>query len=118
LRYLHVLDHLDACLGSVRQPYAELILTGEKQIEYRSRRTNIRERVFIYASKTPGDPDDFDDLGLQPGDLPTGVLVGSIEISECSGGDGDFEWHLSKPERFSRLRPPKNRAQPVFFFPF
>ena len=34
---------------SVRQPYAELILRGEKKIEYRSKPTNIRERVYLYA---------------------------------------------------------------------
>ena len=35
---------------SVRQPWAELILRGHKTIEVRSRRTNLRERVFIYAA--------------------------------------------------------------------
>ena len=34
---------------SIRQPWAELILLGHKTIEVRSRRTNLRERVFIYA---------------------------------------------------------------------
>lgn len=103
---------------SVRQPYAELILSGKKKIEYRSRRTHIRGRVYIYAGKMPGDPDDFADLGLEPGDLPAGFLVGTVEIVDCSGGDGDFEWHLRKPERLPRPRRPKNRAQPVFFNPF
>jgi hypothetical protein len=103
---------------SVRQPCAELILAGEKPMEFRSRLTHLRERVYIYASKTPGDPDDFADLGLEPGDLPAGVLVGSVEIVDCAEDDGDFEWHLRKPERFARPRRPKNRAQPAFFFPF
>ncbi len=39
---------------SIRQPYAEWIMTGEKPIEYRSRRTHIRGRVYIYAAKNPG----------------------------------------------------------------
>ena len=38
---------------SIRQPYAELILRGEKTIEYRSRPTKIiGERFYFYASKT------------------------------------------------------------------
>ena len=38
---------------SVRQPYAELILRGEKTVEWRSRRTSIvGERLWIYASLT------------------------------------------------------------------
>jgi len=37
---------------SIRQPYAEMILRGEKTIEYRSRPTKIiGERFYIYASR-------------------------------------------------------------------
>jgi len=40
---------------SIRQPYAELILRGEKRIEYRSRPTKvIGQRFYIYAARTPG----------------------------------------------------------------
>jgi hypothetical protein len=35
---------------SIRQPHIEAILRGVKKIEYRSIRTNIRERVYLYAS--------------------------------------------------------------------
>ena len=38
---------------SIRQPYVELIFRGEKKAEYRSIPTNIRERVYIYASLRP-----------------------------------------------------------------
>ena len=40
---------------SIRQPWVELILRGDKQKEFRSRPTNIRERVYIYASNSPAD---------------------------------------------------------------
>lgn len=36
---------------SLRQPWAELIMRGEKKIEYRSFRTHLRERVYIYAGE-------------------------------------------------------------------
>ena len=36
---------------SVRQPHAEAIMRRVKKIEYRSRPTNIREVVYIYASR-------------------------------------------------------------------
>ncbi|MBK8128074.1 MAG: ASCH domain-containing protein [bacterium] len=36
---------------SVRQPYAEQIMRGEKQFEYRNQITHKRGRVYIYASK-------------------------------------------------------------------
>jgi len=35
---------------SIRQSHAEAIMRGVKPIEYRSRVTEVRERVYIYAS--------------------------------------------------------------------
>jgi hypothetical protein len=78
---------------SIRQPYAEQILRGTKTVEYRSQPTKIREAVYIYASQTPGAIADFEGMDLQPGELPTGVLVGTVEISHCTGYPGDYEWH-------------------------
>lgn len=67
---------------SIRQPYAELILRGTKRAEYRSRRTNIRERVYIYASLRPADDTSgWRQIGREPGQLLTGVIVGSVEIT-------------------------------------
>jgi len=76
-----------------------MILRGTKPIEYRSRKTNIRERAYIYASLTPGGAEDFGEIGVLPGTLPTGLIIGSVEITDCTEDDGDFEWHLAKPER-------------------
>jgi hypothetical protein len=47
---------------SIRQPYAEQILLHQKKIGYHGRRTNIRERVYIYARMTPGDVEDWKSL--------------------------------------------------------
>ncbi len=38
---------------SIRQLYVEQVLRGAKRREFRSRPTNIRERVWIYASLSP-----------------------------------------------------------------
>jgi hypothetical protein len=76
---------------SIRQPYAEQILRGRKRSEYRGRPTNIRERVYIYASLTPGYSEDWQKLKLEPGDLPTGVLVGTVEIKDCTGKPGKYD---------------------------
>lgn len=103
---------------SIRQPYAEMILRGEKKVEYRTIPTNIRERVYIYASKTPGDEEAFKKLKMEPGDLPAGVLVGTVEITNCTGKPGDYKWHLSDPERLAKTLKPENRPQPRWFYPF
>lgn len=103
---------------SIRQPYAEQILQGKKKIEYRGMVTHIRGRVYIYASLTPGYPEDWEEIKMQPGDLPTGVLVGTIEITNCTGEPGNYEWHLGKPERLERNLKPEKHPQPSWFYPF
>jgi hypothetical protein len=103
---------------SIRQPYAELILKGKKKHEYRSIRTHIRERIYIYASKNPGPEKSWKDVGLEPGSLPTGVLVGSVEVVGCEGRPGDYAWRLARPVRLKRKIKPKGRPQPVWFRPF
>jgi hypothetical protein len=102
---------------SIRQPYAELILRGVKKVEYRSIRTNIRERVYIYASKKPS-KEAFAKMKAQPGDFPVGVLVGTVEITGCTGKPGAYKWHLSNPKRLLKLLKPENQPQPVWFHPF
>jgi hypothetical protein len=103
---------------SIRQPYAEMILRGEKKVEYRTIRTNIRERVYIYASKKPRSGEDAAEVKAHPDKYPLGVLVGTVEITDCTGGQRGYEWHLAKPERLPKPLEPENRPQPNFFHPF
>jgi len=103
---------------SIRQPYAELILRGLKRVEYRTRATKRRSRIYIYASSKQGDSGAFDEIGLRAGELPTGVLIGTVEIVACIGAPGDYEWHLSAPRRLKRMLKPKNHPQPSWFYPF
>jgi hypothetical protein len=103
---------------SIRQPYAEQILCGSKRFEYRSRPTAIRGRVYIYASLKPGKAEEFDRMHIQPGDLPTGVLVGTVEITDCSGEPGNYRWHLARSRRLQRHLRPTKHPQPAWFNPF
>jgi len=102
---------------SIKQPYAEMILRGEKKVEYRTSLTRIRERVYIYASKTKPE-EDFEVMEAHPENYPVGVLVGTVEITECTGKQGKYQWHLSKPERLPKNIKPENRPQPRWFHPF
>ncbi|MBN2361669.1 MAG: EVE domain-containing protein [Deltaproteobacteria bacterium] len=108
---------------SIRQPWAELIMHGTKKIEYRSRPTKIRERVYVYAGSGRYPQDHEAELSkkyrVDIDALPRGVLVGTIEIVDCTeGDDGGSEWHLARPERAGRMLKPKKHPQPGFFFPF
>ena len=105
---------------SIRQPFVELILRGKKKAEYRSIPTRIRERVYLYASRKPVDsPQAWKRVRKLPGELPTGVILGSVEIVDCRW-DVDRQCHayvLSKPSRFRSPRRAKNAPQPVFWRP-
>lgn len=103
---------------SIQQPFAELIMAGKKKFEYRSVPTKIRERVYVYASKKSGPKIRWEKSGYEPGSLPTGVLVGSVEIVGCQGNSGDYGWKLARPIRAKRMVKPKNQPQPVWFRPF
>src|SRR5262245_36073144 len=106
---------------SIRQPHAEAIIRGVKTTEYRSAATKIRGRIYIYASLGRYSKDDEANMMARYGindvtcdDLPRGVIVGSVELYDCDGGD----WHVKEPARESTLRKPKNHPQPVWFKPF
>lgn len=112
---------------SVRQPWAELFMRGAKEpfdhpeygrvnIEFRSGPTQIRERIYIYASATATDSerDEAERFGLDFNALPRGVIVGTVELVGCDDGD----WYVKSPERLTQLRKPTRRPNPVWFYPF
>jgi hypothetical protein len=103
---------------SIRQPYAEMILRGIKRVEFRSRPTNLRERVHLYAALTPGALKDWKALRVSPGELRTGAIVGSVEIVDCKRSRiGGFEWLLAWPKRLRRPLKPRNQPQPGLWRP-
>ena len=106
---------------SIRQPHAEAIMRGVKKTEFRSAATKIRGRILIYASLGRYSAADETRMMKEYGirdvacdDLPRGVIIGSVELFDCDGGN----WHVRKPERAEKLLKPKNHAQPVWFYPF
>ena len=92
---------------AVHQPFAELIVSGEKVKEFRSRRTHLRERVYVYACAKLDSEDinwcneNYPDLDIQS--LPRGVLVGTVEIVGCErDGDRGYAWQLGEEEKFAK----------------
>jgi hypothetical protein len=98
---------------SIRQPFAEQIMQGEKKAEYRNMPTKIRERVYIYASKKLSEWSDYGDEKL-----PKGVIVGSVEVIGCQDEGGEFAWILANPKRLKKFLKPSKKPQPVWFKPF
>ena len=110
---------------SIRQPHAEAIMRGIKKIEYRSRRTKVRGKIYIYAALGRYTPEQeakmmakYKIKDMACDDLPRGVLIGTVDLWDCTETDLEFHWHVRKPERAKRLLKPKGHPQPVWFNPF
>ena len=110
---------------SVRQPDAEAIMRGVKPIEYRSCLTNVRGRIYIYASTRRYRAEEEAEMLQMYGigdvnvdDLPHGILIGTIELWDCTGSGGKYEWHFRNPERAAELLKPTKTPRPIWFNPF
>ena len=103
---------------SIKQPFVEQILCGTKRYEYRSLPTNIRERVYLYASLSPRtDKDAWRGMTELKGQLPLGLIVGSVEIVDCKRDSGGYAYELAGPRRLRVSLKPKNQPLPVFWRP-
>ena len=104
---------------SIRQPFSEMILTGKKLEEYRTRRTHIRGRVYLYAGKVADSGvRGFPDKKL--GSLPRSLIVGSVEIVDCLESKkhkGYFAWKLASPKRYRSPLKALGVPQPGFWKP-
>lgn len=79
---------------SIRQPWAELILSGRKTIETRTWRTSHRGLIAVHAGWIV-DEAMCARYGFEPGTLARGGLIGTVEVVDV------FEF---TPETWQRLR--------------
>lgn len=133
------IKHPDKSLPAlgIRQPWAELILRGLKTIEIRSSQTHIRGPIYVYASKKLAKTHHAEkaagEANLNVEELPTGVLIGTVEIVDsfpvtqkhaaASGVPaeilkGKYGWELAKPQRMQKLIVPDYLPYGVWFYPF
>ncbi len=104
---------------SIKQPFVELILQGKKKFEYRTVPTNIRERVYLYASSKERSEDLlWKKVKGEGGSLPRGMIVGSVEIVDCRVHKKEgFAYKLKDPKRLTKPLKPRNQPSPVFWRP-
>ncbi|XZE35393.1 ASCH domain-containing protein [Pirellulaceae bacterium SH501] len=108
---------------SIRQPWAEQIMRGEKVTEYRSMPTNIHGTIYVYASlgRYPkySQAEIVEEVGFGIEDLPRGLIVGTVDIAGCEDlGEGRFGWILKNPRRLKKLLKPTQQPNPAWFYPF
>lgn len=78
---------------SLKQPFAELVVSGKKTIELRNWRTKFRGKFLIHASKTP-DPKAMKKFDFEK--LPVGVIVGETELTDVKKYKNDSEHKKDK----------------------
>jgi len=121
----------------IQQPWAELILRGDKTIEVRSLNTRQRGPIYLYTSKKPSESplalDAANARGIDLSALPLGRIVGTVEIVDSractpadaqaaclptSAVDGQFGWQLANPCRFTEPLTVRFLPYGVWFYPF
>ena len=109
---------------NLRQPHAEAVIRGAQILEY-SKSTIIRGRIYIYASSTCLNPEDeiehmgqYGMSGIECDQLQRGVILGTAELTDCTGTKGEYHWHFRSPERHKRVRAPTNQPRSTWFTPF
>ena len=73
---------------SVKQPFAELIVSGRKKVELRKWNTKFRGKFLVHASKKP-DGKAMKKFGFK--DLPLGEIIGEAELAEVKHYPNDEE---------------------------
>ena len=79
---------------SIRQPWAHLVASGQKDIENRTWNTNFRGRVLVHASQSLSRRQYDECVAFMAGrgvkvelpayaDIPKGGIVGEVEIVDC-----------------------------------
>ncbi len=130
------LDRDRIALG-IQQPWPELILKGIKTVEVRSQPTAKRGRIWLYASKRfsqlPAALDACRTFQIDSDRLPTGLLVGTVEVvgcRPCRSNDAAaacvpasllrdrFAWELADPIRLAEPIQVRFLPYGVWFYPF
>lgn len=81
---------------SLKQPFAELVVSGKKTIELRKWKTKYRGEFFIHASKVP-DHKNMNKFGFEKDSLPTGCIVGKAKLVDVKEYTSDEQFKKDKP---------------------
>ena len=116
---------------SIRQPWAELIIRGIKDVENRSWSTEHRGPLAIHAARTfyfnlddKAEREEWEDLcdeyGLDKDKLVYGALVGTVDVVEVTKQvkskwhiQGNWGWYVKDAKRLEK--PVAKRGMPGLF---
>ena len=99
---------------TIRQPWAELIVRGDKDVENRRWRTNHRGPLLIHAGGSVN-RGSFAKHGV-PEDAERSAIIGIVEVVDCTQErtsswheEGSWGWYLKRARRFRKPIPMKGR---------
>ena len=76
---------------TIKQPWATLIMKGDKRFEFRSWQTKYRGDLLIHAGKGI-DKDAVNRLKKYlPEELPSGKILGKVKLVDCIKCDDNFK---------------------------
>jgi hypothetical protein len=85
---------------SLKQPWAELVVSGRKTVELRNWNTSFRGEFLVHASQTPN-KGAMERLGFK--ELPTGCIVGKATLigvkqyKDKAEFEADYVRHFATP---------------------
>lgn len=81
---------------TIKQPWATLIMQGDKKYEFRSWQTKYRGELLIHAGKSV-DKEAIKRLGKYlPENLPLGKILGKVRLVDCIKMSPEFKEILLK----------------------
>ena len=89
------------CL-SLKQPYAELLVSGKKTIELRNWNTSFRGKFLVHASKNI-DKERLDFLGIDYNNLTLGAIIGSALLYDVKQYKNKIELELDKNKHLADI---------------
>lgn len=89
------------CL-SLKQPYAELLVSGKKTIELRKWNTLFRGQFLIHASKNI-DKERSELLGIDPNTLSRGAIIGTAILYDVKQYKNKTELEIDKNKHYADI---------------
>ena len=87
------------CL-SLKQPFAELVVTGRKTIELRHWNTHFRGEFLVHASGNP-DREAFEKFGIALESLPRRAIVGKATLYDVKEYKGEADFAADKDKHLA-----------------
>lgn len=84
---------------AMSQPWAELLVSGKKRIEVRTRNTSHRGWFYVYAARKDTKEDVVRKFGYT--ELPTGVIIGKAFLKDVKSYGSDQEFYADSPHHLA-----------------